>query len=433
MLCRLLMRTATTTPTLLERHRLANGLRLVFHPDRSLPLVTVNLWYHVGSKNEHPGRTGLAHLFEHMLFQGSQNVGTNDHFAYLQQVGGIANGSTSKDRTNYYETVPSAHLELALWLESDRMGFFLPALTAEKLENQQQVVMNERRERVDNQPYGRAGERLSELTFPLPHPYHWPIIGYLDDIAGATLEEVTQFFRRSYHPSNAVLTLAGDFDPDRALPLIERYFAEIPAGALPERPRPELPRLEGARREVLEDDVQLSRVYLAHVVPGYGHEDWYAADLLTYVLADGLSSRLHRDLVYRRQLAQTVSCYVYDNEVAAQLVLVATARSGVDIAVLEEALAEHLARAGESPFEPSELERAKNRLATSYYEQLQRLDTRADLLSRFATYFDDPGYIDREAERYFELSGAELNRVAGRYFSPDERVSVTVVPRRGRP
>jgi zinc protease len=190
-----------------ERATLSNGLRVVLHPDRSLPLVAVNLWYHVGSKNERPGRTGFAHLFEHMLFQGSQNVATNDHFRHLQQVGGVANGSTWFDRTNYYETLPGHHLDLGLWLESDRMGFLLPALTQETLDTQREVVMNERRQRVDNQPYGRASERLHELLYPADHPYHWPVIGYMEDIAAATLEEVRQFFRTYYTPNNAATSI----------------------------------------------------------------------------------------------------------------------------------------------------------------------------------------------------------------------------------
>ena len=200
----------------ISQHRLANGLRVVLHRDAALPLVAVNLWYHVGSKNERPGRTGFAHLFEHMLFQGSEHVGTNEHFRYVQQVGGVANGSTWYDRTNYYETVPAHHLDLGLWLESDRMGYFLPALTQEKLDTQRDVVKNERRQRVDNQPYGSAERDASTSSlYPADHPYHWPVIGYMDDIAAATLDDVRTFFRTYYTPNNAVLSVVGDFEPDR--------------------------------------------------------------------------------------------------------------------------------------------------------------------------------------------------------------------------
>src|SRR3954447_6242404 len=211
-----------------QYHRLANGLRVVLHRNAARPLVAVNLWYHVGSKNERPGRTGFAHLFEHMLFQGSEHVGTHDHFRLLQQVGGVANGSTWYDRTNYYETLPSHQLDLGLWLESDRMGFFLPALTQENLDTQRDVVMNERRQRIENQPYGRANETLSDLLYPPDHPYHWPVIGYMEDIAAATLEDVRTFFGTYYTPNNAVISVVGDIEPEQALERIEAWFGNIP-------------------------------------------------------------------------------------------------------------------------------------------------------------------------------------------------------------
>ncbi|MEM8963032.1 MAG: pitrilysin family protein [Acidobacteriota bacterium] len=217
-------------------HRLDNGLRLVLHVDRSRPLVALNLWYHVGSKNEGPGRTGFAHLLEHLLFEGSENVPGNRHFAMVQEAGGVANGSTWYDRTNYYETLPSHQLDLGLWLESDRMGFFLPTMTQEKLDTQRDVVINERRERTDNQPYGLAGERLRELLYPEGHPYRWPVIGYLEDLHGATLDELGSFFSTYYTPNNAVLVLAGDFDPEVALERVAHYFGEIPPGEAPSRP-----------------------------------------------------------------------------------------------------------------------------------------------------------------------------------------------------
>ena len=250
-----------------ERHTLSNGLRVVLHRDPALPLVAINLWYHVGSKDERPGRTGFAHLFEHMLFQGSEHVGPNEHFHYVQQAGGVANGSTWYDRTNYYETLPAHYLDRGLWLESDRMGFLLPALTEQQLATQREVVMNERRQRVDNQPYGRAFERLHELLYPPDHPYHWPVIGTLEDIAAARLDEVAAFFKTFYAPNNAVLTLAGDFSPGRALESVERYFGPIPRGPEVSPPAVALPRLDGERRAVVEDDVRLPRVYLGYRVP----------------------------------------------------------------------------------------------------------------------------------------------------------------------
>ena len=412
----------------IERQRLDNGLEIVLQPDRTLPLVAVNLWYHVGSKNEHPGRTGLAHLFEHMLFQGSANVDANDHFRLVQQAGGTANGSTRFDRTNYYETLPTHHLDLALWLESDRMGFLLPALDREKLENQRQVVMNERRERIDNQPYGRAFERLHELLYPQDHPYSWPVIGYMDDIAAATLDDVADFFSTHYVPNNAVLTLVGDFEPTDALARIDTYFGAIPAGEPIPRAVAPATSVPTSRHEVMEDAVELGRVYLASTVPGIGHQDWYGADPLTTALAAGKSSPLYADLVYDRQLATDVSAFVLPTELAATFAVVATARPEVDVRRLEEALGEHLETAAREGPADRDLERARNKVVTAWTDQFQRLDDRADLLSMFATYFDDPGRIEREAEIYARIETAELVELTRQYLGPERRVTLNVVP-----
>lgn len=416
----------------LRQATLPNGLRVVLHRDPALPLVSQSLWYHVGSKHEQPGRTGFAHLFEHMLFQGSAHVGTNDHFRYLQQAGGVGNGSTWFDRTNYYCTLPSQHLELGLWLESDRMGWLLPAITQEKLDTQREVVMNERRQRFDNQPYGRAFERLHELLYPEDHPYRWPVIGYLDDIAAATLEEVQRFFATYYVPGNAVLTLAGDLDETRALELVETYFGEIPAGAPP--PPPKVPSAErfgeqkGERREVMPDRVQLTRLYMGFVIPPFGHDDWVAADLFSTALAAGKSSLLYEDLVYRRQLAQDVSFYALPTEEAATLLLTATAKPGVEAAVLEAAIDEHLERFGREPLPPEHLERARRQLLTDHFQQLQPLERRADLLSHFATFFDDPARLEAEPERFESLDVESVRRFAARYCRPERRAVVVVVP-----
>jgi zinc protease len=414
-----------------ERHTLANGLRVILHRDAKLPLVAVNLWYHVGSKNERPGRTGFAHLFEHMLFQGSQHIGTNEHFRYIQQVGGVANGSTWYDRTNYYETLPSHHLDLGLWLESDRMGYLLPAITAENLENQRFVVMNERRQRVDNQPYGRASERLHELLYPADHPYHWPVIGYMEDIAAATLEDVREFFRTYYAPNNAVLTLAGDFEPDRALQRIATYFGEIPSGpAVPPVVAPLAP-LAGEQVDVLPDTVRLPRTYLGYRAPAYGERLWYAADLLAAVLAGGKSSPLYRDLVYQRQLAQEIGVYVDPSEVVATFLVIATARPGVSLETLDQALDEHFDRAATARFPDVEVERARNKVLTDLFSALQKIDDKADLFSQFTTYFDDPGALAREAERYLEITAQDMMDYASTFLRPAVRVRIAVVPKNG--
>ncbi len=414
----------------IEQRTLDNGLRVVLHPERSLPLIAINLWYHVGSKNERPGRSGFAHLFEHMLFQGSQHVGTNDHFRFVQQAGGVANGSTAGDRTNYYETLPSQFLELGLWLESDRMGYLLPAMTEEKFENQRSVVMNERRQRVDNQPYGRAFERLFELLYAEPHPYHWPVIGYMDDIAAATLEEIEEFFRTHYVPNNAVLTLAGDFEPAAAYEAIKCYFGEIERGGELEPVRADLEPLAGEIREVQYDRVELARIYMAFHAPSLLSDDWPTASLLASALTGGKSSPLYQDLAYEQQLVQDVSALVFPTEIAGAFAIVATAKPGVAIERVEAALSAHLERAATEPLPDAELERARNRFLTSYFEQLQNLENRADLLSRMTTYHDDPGRIDTEADRYVGLTAADLHEFAAGSLLPDRRVVLHVVPDR---
>ena len=416
-----------------ERATLSNGLRVVLHPDRSLPLITVNLWYHVGSKNERPGRTGFAHLFEHMLFQGSEHVPANEHFRYLQQVGGVANGSTWYDRTNYFETLPSNNLDLGLWLESDRMGFLLPALTEESMETQRNVVMNERRQRVDNQPYGRATETMYSLLFPPDHPYSWPVIGYMEDIAAATLEDVRQFFRTYYAPNNAVLTLAGDLDPSEALKRVEAWFGDIPPGP----PLPPIspiagspPPIGGEKRAVLEDDVRLPRVYVGFRAPAYGERGWYAGDLLSAVLTGGKSSVLYRDLVYERQIAQDVAAWISPYEEIGTFMVVSTARPGVPAETLEHAILEHVERAAAAPPDPGDFERSRNRMLVELYSGLQKMDNRADLFSQFTTFFDDPARVSGEADCYLEIEPRELSDFAARFLTPEERVVVTVVPRK---
>jgi zinc protease len=394
--------------------------------------VAVNLWYHVGSKHERPGRTGLAHLFEHMLFQGSQHVGTNDHFRHLQRVGGVANGSTWYDRTNYFETVPAEHLDLALWLESDRMGFLLPALDQRKLDNQREVVMNERRQRVDNQPYGRPYERLFELLAPPDHPYHWPVIGTMADIAAATLEDVHAFFRTWYGPDNAVLTLAGDFEPERALARVEHWFGELAPGDVPARRRFPLPSLEARVNETVEDDVQLPRVYLAFRVAPFGSDEWFAAALLAAALGDGKSSPLYRDLVWERQLAQEVVTYVYPTEEIGVFLAMATARPGVAPDSLAAALGEHLDRAAER-IDAVHHERALNRTLAALWAELETVEHRADQLSMYTTFFDRPEEAWREPERYSAVTPADLSAFAAARLGAERAVALTVLPRSVRP
>jgi predicted Zn-dependent peptidase len=414
----------------IEEYRLDNGLRVVLNPDHSAPLVAVNLWYHVGSKNERPGRTGFAHLFEHMLFSGSQHVGNNEHFRHVQSVGGVLNGTTFFDRTNYFETLPSNYLALGLWLESDRMGFFLPALTQEKLDIQREVVKEERRQRYDNVPYGTAFERLLHLGFDPDYSYHWPTIGSMEDLEAASLDDIREFFSTWYRPDNCTLTLVGDFASAEARRLVEQYFSGIPSGG--EFPRFDLQRtpLSHERRETFPSRVQLARVYRLYHLPKMGHPDWIHADLLTTILASDKASRLDRVLVHEKQIAQDVATYVLPTEATGILLLQATAREGVAIESIEAAIDEEVAKVAVSGITGDELTRAKNRAEIEYAHQLETFDARADLIGMMSTYFGDPSMIHRWLDPYRAATAEDLAHIARRYLIPENRVTSVFVPDR---
>jgi zinc protease len=413
-----------------EQYSLRNGLRVVLARDTSAPVVATNLWYNVGSRNEREGRTGFAHLFEHMMFQGSANVPEMAHFALIEQAGGSLNGSTWLDRTNYFETLPAHYLELALWLESDRMGFLLPAMNQQKLDNQRDVVKNERRWRVDNQPYGDWDERLQMMMYPPAHPYHHSVIGSMEDLDAASLEDVEQFFRTYYAPDNAVLSLVGDFDPATARDLIERYFGDIPRGpGIPPLPgRTELPAtLGGEVRERVEQDISLARVYQAYRTPPYGSTAFYAGLLSSYVLGYGRASLLYRTLVREQQLAQDVVAYAFPIVVgASMLVLWATARPGVAVEALEEALSAQVAAL--SAADDADVERALALIEARHLSDLQAVDERADQLSMYTTLFDDPGRINSELDRVRRVTAADVRAFASQYLRPDNRAVLSYVP-----
>jgi predicted Zn-dependent peptidase len=418
----------------LESYQLDNGLRVVLSRDPRQPVVAVNIWYNVGSRDERPGRTGFAHLFEHMMFQGSENVPDTQHIAHIERVGGSMNGSTWLDRTNYFQTVPANRLELALWLESDRMGFMLPALTQEKLDNQRDVVKNERRWRVDNQPYGDWDERIQMMLFPHDHPYHHSVIGSMADLDTATLDDVRGFFRTYYAPNNAVLTICGDFETERAKRLVQRYFGDIPRG--PERPalpgRPDIPpRLDRAVRVEVESAVALPRVYLAFRMPPYGADGFYAADVAAHVLAHGKSSRLYRTLVRERRLAQNVVAYAYPVVTGSALFVVwATANPGVNAANLEAALWAEIGGMSEA-IDDQEVKRAVTGIESSHLVGLQQVGERADQISMFATLFDDPGGVNGELDRYRAVTADQVQSFAATHLAPSASVTLTYVPEAG--
>jgi predicted Zn-dependent peptidase len=412
----------------LETYELANGLKVVLNEDHSAPLVAVNLWYHVGSKNERVGRTGFAHLFEHMLFSGSQHVGNNEHFRYVQSVGGVLNGTTFFDRTNYFETLPSNYLALGLWLESDRMGFFLPALTQEKLDIQREVVKEERRQRYDNVPYGTAFERLLNLAYDPDYSYHWPTIGSMEDLQAASLDDIREFFATWYRPDNCTLTLVGDFIPSQAKQLVEQYFGDIaPGGSFPQFTLERQPQ-NVERRETFASRVQLPRLYRLYHLPKMGAPEWIHADLLTTILAADKASRLERSLVHEQQIAQDVAAYVLPTEGTGILLVQATAKEGVSIEAIEHAVDEEIARVASGGITEDELTRAKNRAEIEYAHQIENYDSRADLIGMLSTYFDDPHILETWLEPYRGACADDLANVARNFLVAENRATSLFVP-----
>ena len=417
----------------IDTHTLPNGLRVTLSEDHTAPIVAVNLWYHVGSANERPGRTGFAHLFEHMLFQGSANVAANEHFELVQRAGGTLNGSTWLDRTNYYETVPSHQLALALWLEADRMGRLLPAMTQEKLDTQRSVVKNERRWSMDNQPYGTWWERLPALAFPPSHPFHHSLIGSMEDLDAASLEDVAAFFRTWYTPDNAVLTIAGDFEPAEALRLVGEYFGPIPRGA----GRSALPSFavpatfgDPAPRTVVEDDVPAARVLCALRSPVFGSDGWYDAQMTAAVLGVRRGSRLYRGLVRTRQIAADVGAYTFDLSRGSDLLVVdVMGRPGVPAEELERALHAQLDALQALGVEEGELARAQALVETDLIRALQGAGTRADRLSQFATYVGDPRRLNEEPERFRAVTAERVNAFAAARLVRENRALLVYVPR----
>lgn len=417
-----------------ESLRLPNGLQVVLSQDHTAPIVAVNLWYHVGSANEREDRTGFAHLFEHMLFQGSTNVEANEHFELVQRAGGTLNGSTWLDRTNYYETLPSHQLALALWLEADRMGRMLPAMTQAKLDTQRDVVKNERRWSVDNQPYGTWWEKLPALTFPPSHPFHHSLIGSMEHLSDASLEDVADFFRTYYTPDNAVLTIAGDFDREDALRLVHSYFGEFPAGSArpPLRDMTVPPVFGDTRREVVPDAVALPRVFVACRTPVFGSDGYYAASLAAAVLGLRSGCRLEQSLVRRQRVASQASAFTYDLAKGSDLLVVdATAHPDVTAEQLEAAVLAELDLMHTQGVTEDEVQRARALIETGFVTSMQSAAERADQLSRFATYFGDATLINTQVARYQAVSAADVSRLARERLGPDNRVVLLYVPADG--
>ena len=418
------------------KHTLENGLDVIVHEDHRCPIVAVNLWYHVGSKNERPGRTGLAHLFEHLMFEGSAHHDSG-YFLPLQQAGAALNGSTSCDRTNYWEVVPTSALDLALWLESDRMGYLLPALTSAKFENQREVVLNERRQQYENRPYGMALMALMAAVFPSGHPYRWTTIGETDDLHAATLEEAHAFFRTYYHPGNASLTVAGDVETGQTLARVRRYFEEIPAGPpIPpvvvgaEAVMPDVAAPDGIRL-LLEDRVELPRLYLAWRTPRLFADGDAEMDILAEVLTGGKTSRLYRALVHERRIATDVGATQGSRELAGWFCIMATAAPGHEVDELEGAIGDELAALADAGPDASEIERCLTQIEAQFVYGLQTVggfSGRSDQLNAYNVYTGDPGFMVEDRARYREATVDRVRDLAATELPGRGRVALSVVP-----
>ena len=415
-----------------EQFTLPNGLNVILHEDHTTPMVAVNIWYHVGSAREMPGRTGFAHLFEHIMFEGSGNVPEGMFDEWLEAAGGFNNGSTSTDRTNYYEMVPNNALELALFLESDRMGYLLDAMTPEKVDGQRGVVINERRQSYENRPYGLAFPILSENLYPPEHPYSWPVIGSQADLEAATYEDVVDFHQRMYAPGNASLAVSGDISPAEARQLVEHWFSDVPAG-------PHVGPLDGPaafiteeKRVVHEDRVQLPRLYMCWLTPEIYAPGDAELDIAGRVLAGGKNSRLYKRLVYDLQIAQNVSAYQSSAELASEFCIVATARSGHGLSELEQVVQEELDRLKAEGPEDREVQRALNQYQASSLDQLESILGKANSLNSYYFRTGNPDYFNEDLARYLAVDVNDIQAVLRTYLRDNGRVILSVVPQ-GRP
>jgi zinc protease len=414
-----------------QQFKLANGLNLLLHEDHTTPIVAVDVHYDVGSKDEKPGRTGFAHLFEHLMFQGSEHLPKGKADELIEAAGGSANGSTSFDVTNYWQQVPSNALEQALFIEADRMGFLLPVVDQAKLDNQRDVVRNERRQNYEMQPYGEAFKVLMAELWDPEFPYHWLPIGTHEDLAAATLEDVKEFFRRWYGPNNATLAIAGDIDPAETRALVEKWFGPIPSSPTPERSYPQPKPLTREKRITQQDDVQLPRIHVAWQTPKIFADGDAALDLAGAILSSGKSSRLVKRLVMDRQTAQSVSAGQSSQELASAFLVVATPKPGQDPARLLAEIDEELARLARTPPSAVELERARNKAESSMIfglEPVGGFGGRAATLNRYYLSTGDPGFFAEDLARYRAVTAQDVQRAVATYLRKDARVVLTIVP-----
>ena len=410
-----------------ERYALPNGLTVILAPNTATPTVAVDVWYHVGSKNEQPGKTGFAHMFEHVMFTGSGHIPYGLHDRLTEGVGGGNNGSTNEDRTNYYETVPSNYLETALWLESDRMGFLLDKLDSAKFAAQRDIVQNERRQGIDNQPYGRASEIVTSAMYPESNPYSWPVVGYMTDLQRATVDDVKNFFRLYYAPGNATLAIVGDFDPAQARGWVQKYFGGLPRGRAITRPKATPPMLTREKRLVFEDRVQVPRLFISWPTVGVKDNDSFALNVLSSILTGSRTARLTKALVYDRQSAASVSAFQSTSEQLGEFNVNITPRPGHTLTQLEasaDSVIERLKREGPTA---DEMARALAGIEFGFVSGLQSNLGKAEILNSGSVYFGDAAYYRTNYQRLRSVTAADVKRVANTYLGPG-RVILSVVP-----
>ena len=411
--------------------KLPNGLNVILHRDTSVPVVSVNIWYHVGSGNERPGRTGFAHLFEHVMFEGSMHVPEGSFDNWLESAGGDNNGSTTNDRTNYYEDLPSNALELALFLESDRMGFLLDDKAPDKINGQRDVVKNEKRQSVDNQPYGQAFIELPALLYPAGHPYSWSTIGSMEDLTAASFEDVARFFRTYYVPGNASLVIAGDIDIDSTRKLVEKWFSDVPAG----KPVPPLTAptvvLDGVKKKTITDRVQLPRLFLAWHTPALLKPGDAEMDIIANLLSGGKNSRLYKRLVYDMQIAQDVNAAQQSQALDSNFLIIATARPGQSLDKIQAVIDEELDKLRAAPPDAREMQRALNQIEANFYRGMERVGGFGGKANQLNSYYKSagtPDYFQKDLDRYRALTPADIKAAVEKYLPKDRRVELSVVP-----
>ena len=410
---------------------LPNGLHVILHRDASVPVVAVNIWYHVGSANERAGRTGFAHLFEHVMFEGSMHVPEGEFDNWLEAAGANNNGSTTEDRTNYYIDAPSNALDLTLFLESDRMGFLLDDKAPEKINGQRDVVKNEKRQSMDNQPYGQAFKEIGELLYPDSHPYHHPVIGSMEDLTAASFEDVARFFKTYYVPNNASLVIAGDIDIAKTKASVEKWFSDVPAGRPVEKLSPPTPVLDGVKKKTITDKVQLPRLYLAWHTPAFLKPGDATMDLVSNVLTGGKNSRLYKRLVYELQIAQDVNAFQQSQALGSDFMIIATARPGQSLDKIQGVIDEEIDKLAKAPPDAREVTRALNQQEASFYRRMERVGGfggKADQLNSYYTATGTADYFEKDLARYRTITAADIQAAVAKYLPKDRRVELSVVP-----